>query len=154
MTKTMNVVGSDIEKKPHKKAMKKKFIFTVGKRKSAVARAVATPGSGIVKINKKPLDIIEPEPVRLFMSEPLLIAGDAAKDMDINVNVSGGGVFGQAEAARQAIAKALVEKNKSLKNEFLKYDRALLIPDARRNEPHKPSRSKQGPRRHKQRSKR
>ena len=62
----------------------------------------------------------------------------------------------QADATRQAIAKGLVEyfDNKNLKDKYLEYDRNLLVYDSRRTEPHKPSRSSQGARRHKQRSKR
>jgi small subunit ribosomal protein S9 len=89
-----------------------------------------------------------------MISEPLILAGDLSKQIDINISVKSGGVMGQAEATRQAIAKALVEFNKDLKKKFLDYDRSLLITDVRRNEPHKPSRSKSGPRKHKQRSKR
>ncbi len=130
-----------------------KVIFATGKRKLAVARAVGRPGSGNVRINKKPLELY-PEVQRLFISEPLILAGKTAEKLDIEVSVKSGGVMGQAEAARQAIARILVEADPELKKKFLEYDRSLLIPDVRRNEPHKPSRSKKGPRRHKQRSKR
>lgn len=133
---------------------KKELIQTKGKRKKAVARAIAKPGDGIVLINNKSLDIFEPEMLKLMIKEPLILAGEIGKSLDIEVIVSGGGIFGQASAARQAIAKALVEYDKSLKEKFLDYDRALLISDSRRTEPHKPSCSKRGPRRHKQRSKR
>lgn len=132
---------------------KEKQIFTTGKRKIAVARAVTKKGTGNVMINKKSLNLF-PELQRLMISEPLILAGDLAKQIDIIISVKSGGVMGQAEAARQAIAKALVEFNKDLKKKFLDYDRSLLITDVRRNEPHKPSRSKAGPRKHKQRSKR
>jgi len=83
-----------------------------------------------------------------------VLSEDTYKKLDISVNVKGGGMFGQAEAIRQAIAKMLVQYNKKLKQVFLDYDRTLLVADVRRTEPHKPSRSKKGPRRHKQRSKR
>lgn len=135
--------------------MKKvKTIHTLGKRKIAIARATARAGTGLIHINSKPLDIIEPELARLMITEPIQIAGDIAKKVDISVNVRGGGVIGQAEASRQAIAKALVQFNKELKEKFLEYDRSLIVADPRRTEPHKPSRSKDGPRTHKQRSKR
>ena len=133
---------------------KKKEIIQTGKRKTAIARATLKTGNGNVHINKKALKIIQPEAVRLMISEPLLLAGDIVKKYDIKVNVKGGGIFGQASAARQAIAKTLVEVNPKLKQKFLDYDRTLLIADVRRTEPHKPSRSSKGPRRHKQRSKR
>ena len=134
-------------------AKKKILIQKTGKRKKAVAKAVAKPGNGEVKINNKSLEIFEPEMLRLFIKEPLIIAGNV-KDLDIDVSVKGGGIFGQASAARQAIAKTLVENNKSLKEVFQNYDRTLLVADARRTEPHHPGASKRGSRRHKQRSKR
>jgi small subunit ribosomal protein S9 len=133
---------------------KKELIQTIGKRKKAIARAVAKTGEGIVLVNKKSLEIFEPEMLKLMIKEPLILAGEIGKNLDIDVNVRGGGVFGQASAARQAIARALVEYDNTLKEKFLDYDRTLLITDFRRTEPHKPSCSKRGPRRHKQRSKR
>ncbi len=135
-------------------AKKKVLINTTGQRKRAIARAIAKLGKGNVFINQTPVDLIQPEIARLLIKEPLVLAGDSVKSLDISVDVKGGGMMGQASAARQAIAKALVEYNKKLKETFLNYDRSLLIADSRRTEPHKPSRSKAGPRRHKQRSKR
>lgn len=133
---------------------KKDNVQKTGKRKRAIARALAKKGTGKVFINKMPLEIVEPETIRLMIKEPLIIGEDAANKLDILVSVNGGGIFGQASAARQAIAKTLVDYDKTLKEKFLSYDRSLLIADSRRTEPHKPSRSKAGPRRHKQRSKR
>lgn len=135
-------------------ARKKSNVQGVGKRKKAIARAHTKSGTGKVFINNKLLDVVEPKLIRLFISEPIVLAGNLSKKYDINVNVSGGGIFGQATAARQAIAVALVEQDKTLKEKFLNYDKSLLIADPRRTEPHKPSRSSAGPRRHKQRSKR
>lgn len=134
--------------------MSKKTINTTGKRKNAVARASTIPGSGKIRINSKPIELINPEIARLKIMESVALAGDVSKKVDININVHGGGVMGQAEAVRQAIALALVQIEKKLKPVFLEYDRSMLIADPRRNEPHKPSRSKAGPRVHKQRSKR
>lgn len=148
------------EKKPEekkeeakKKPRKKKIIITLGKRKRAVARAIARIGKGIIRINQRPVEL-QPEMARLLIQEPIMLAGDAVKQVDIDVTVSGGGIMGQAEASRQAIAKALAETNKDLRKVFMNYDKTLLVADPRRTEPHKPSRSKAGPRRHKQRSKR
>ncbi len=140
------------EKKEQKKKPEKK-ILVGGARRSAIARAVARPGTGKIIVNSAPLEVF-PELPRLMMSEPLILAGEKSKDVDIAVNVSGGGVVGQAEAVRQAIALSLLGFHKDLKQPFLQYDRTLLVSDFRRNEPHKPSRSKAGPRTHKQRSKR
>ena len=72
--------------------------------------------------------------------EPLLQAGeDTWKDLDIYVNVSGGGFMGQAEAARTAIARALLKWTKSarLRSVFSKYDRTMIASDSRRKEPKK-----------------
>jgi len=131
-----------------------KHIFATGKRKAAVARASATKGTGKITINKIPLEIIQPSVAKDMIMEPVLLADGLGNSYDIKVSVKGGGVMGQAEAVRQAIAKVFVEIDKKLKPKFLEYDRTLLVADTRRNEPHKPSRSKAGPRRHKQRSKR
>ena len=133
---------------------KKELIQTIGKRKEAVARAIARLGEGIVLINDRSLEVYEPEMLKLMIKEPLILAGEVGKNLDMDITVRGGGVFGQASAVRQAIARALVEYDGSLKEKFLNYDRTLLITDFRRTEPHKPSASKRGPRRHKQRSKR
>jgi len=133
---------------------KKLIIHKIGKRKRAIARATAKTGTGKIKINRKSLGEIQPEMARLMIMEPLRIGKSIADKLDIYVNVKGGGIMAQASATRQAIAKILVDRDKTLKDKFLNYDRSLLIADVRRTEPHKPSRSKAGPRRHKQRSKR
>jgi len=119
-----------------------KVITTSGKRKRAIARATLKPGKGIVKINNKLLDFYEPKLSRLKLREPLIIAGDIINKVDIKVNTVGGGISSQADASRLAIAKALVEYSKSdkLKNQFLNYDRNLIVADVRRKEPSKPNR--------------
>ena len=138
--------------------MKKKeeFLQTVGKRKKAIARATIRKGSGKIRINSILLDLIEPRYKRMRIKEALILAEDLADKVDMDVSVSGGGSWGQADAARTAIANALVDfsKDDNLKGVYLDYDRSLLISDARRTEPHKPSRSSAGPRRSKQQSKR
>lgn len=133
-------------------------VRTIGRRKEAVAVALARPGKGAVKVNHTALQNVHPEMRRLMIMEPLMLAEEIAKGLDIEVHVQGGGVIGQTEAARQAIAHALIanagKSSRALRKTFEEYDRAMLVSDARRNEPHKPSRSSAGPRRHKQRSKR
>ncbi len=116
-----------------------KVIVTSGKRKTAVARATAKEGRGRVRINKIPVEIIQPEMIRLKIMEPLMIAKSLANKVDIDVKVEGGGVMGQAEAARTAIARALLEfsNDPELKRAFLEYDRTLLVNDIRRKEPKK-----------------
>ncbi len=145
----------DQGKRPEKQ-QKKDIIFTVGKRKLAVARCTIKPGVGRVLINSQPMDIIDNEVVRLMVSEPFIVMGSNDwKAYDFSINLRGGGVMGQAEAARQAIARGLVEIfGDSVRKKFLEYNRSFLAYDPRRTEPHKPPRSSQGPRRYKQRSKR
>ncbi|RMF89479.1 MAG: 30S ribosomal protein S9 [Methanobacteriota archaeon] len=110
----------------------------IGKRKTAVAKAIIRKGRGRVKINNRPLEILEPELARLKIMEPLELSG-IRDSVDIDVTVRGGGVMGQAEAVRTAIGKALIEftKDKALRDRFYEYDRALVKNDPRRKEPKK-----------------
>jgi len=119
-----------------------KIIITSGKRKRAIARATLKQGKGKIRINNTLIDIYQPKLYRLKLREPLILAGDIINGIDIDVNVSGGGIASQAEASRLAIARALVEYTKSerLKEKFLKYDRQLLVADVRRKESSKPNR--------------
>ena len=68
-----------------------------------------------------------------------MLAGDLANGVDIHVSVNGGGFNAQAEAARLAIARALVKHSKKLEKVFLTYDRHLLVADVRRKETRKPN---------------
>ncbi len=113
-----------------------KIIQTSGKRKAAKARATLRPGKGKVRINKKILDIIEPEMAKIKIMEPIMIAENIAKKVDIDVNVGGGGFMGQAEAARIAIGKALLEfsGDAKLQEKFFDYDRSIIKGDHRRKE--------------------
>ena len=124
-------------------ATKSNVTVASGKRKQAIARAVLRPGKGKLKINGIPISQYKPEMFQLRLQEPIIIAGDIAQKVDIQVDIKGGGQSGQAEAARLAIARALVEHSKSedLKRAYLDYDRHLVVADVRRNEPHKPNKS-------------
>jgi len=131
-----------------------KIVHTVGKRKTAIARATAREGKGRIRINKIPIELFGPKYLNMKLMEPIILAGDVINTMDIDITVKGGGVSGQIEAARTALGKAIVEFTGSmeLKKKFLEYDRTLLVSDARRTEPHKPSRSTKGPRAKRQKS--
>ena len=118
---------------------KKKLALETGKRKTAIARAVVKPGKGRIYINDYSLDYMAPEVARMKIQEPLLIAGDRAKAVDIRVSIDGGGVMGQAEAARIAIARALAgwTKSSELRKSFLAFDRVMIAGDQRVAEPKK-----------------
>jgi len=120
--------------------MAKKVVNTSGKRKTAIARASVKKGKGLVRINKKPVEIYEPEIARWKLLEPLNIAKDHMDKINIDVTVNGGGFMSQANAARTAIAKGILEftGDPSLKIAFLDHDRNLLVSDSRRSEPKKP----------------
>lgn len=118
----------------------KKVLVVSGKRKTAIARAVVRPGIGRIRINRIPLEIYEPEVARQKIMEPLILAGDEIwKQLDIDVKVWGGGYMGQAEAARMAIANAILKWTKStqLRTAFVEYDRTMVVGDPRRKEPKK-----------------
>ncbi|MBW2995868.1 30S ribosomal protein S9 [Candidatus Woesearchaeota archaeon] len=117
-----------------------KLVHMSGKRKRAVARATLKPGTGKVRINNEMIDVYGNNIARLRLKEPLLLAGDVASQVDIDVRVNGGGVNSQSEAARLAIARALAKYAKRLEKIFLNYDRHLLVADIRRKEASKPNR--------------
>jgi len=115
-------------------------VNTSGKRKTAIARATVKEGTGRVTINKVPLDTYGPELARLKIMEPLGLVPEKASKVDIIVLVKGGGVMGQAAAARTAIARGLVDfyKDEELDAVFRAYDRTLIINDDRRKLPKNP----------------
>ncbi len=115
-------------------------VNTSGKRKTAIARATVKEGSGRVTINKVPLDTYGPELARLKIQEPLGLVPEKASKVDIAVLVNGGGVMGQAAAARTAIARGLVDfyKDEEMEAVFRAYDRTLIINDDRRKLPKNP----------------
>jgi SSU ribosomal protein S9P len=113
---------------------------TSGKKKTAIARATVSDGEGRVRINSKPIELVEPEMSRLKMLEPFRIAeADLREDVDIDVTVEGGGFSGQADAVRTAISRGLVEffGDAELRDAFMEFDRTLLVNDVRQPEPKK-----------------
>ncbi len=123
-----------------KKKKKKQALVLRGKRKESIARATIRAGKGNVRINHRKLEAYYSNKyVREIVRQPLSYLGQEALSIDINIDVIGGGVMGQAQAARTAIANALVEyfSDQNLKEKFLSIDRSLLIEDVRRVEPKK-----------------
>jgi small subunit ribosomal protein S9 len=118
---------------------RKRTLLVTGKRKTAIARAVIKPGRGNVTVNDFPVSMVSPELARARIFEPLTLAGERLNAVNVRVKVRGGGVMGQAEAARMAIARALVEWSRSaeLRRLFTSFDRTMLAGDPRRKEPKK-----------------
>ncbi len=121
---------------------KKQTIVTRGKRKEAIARASMSQGSGTVTINGVSAALIKPKEIRDLILEPILISKTVSgmmKQYDVSINVTGGGIMGQAQAARTALAKAITEssQNDGIKRAYMLYDRSLLVDDHRRVEPKK-----------------
>ncbi len=126
-------------------------VVATGKRKTAIARAVINEGDGKVTINQKnyiQLDKFK----KLAIEEPLRIAIENLGELKFNIEVTtrGGGAEGQTEAARLAIARALIailkikdaKQAEILRKAYLMYDRNMLIADTRRKEAYKPGDSK------------
>lgn len=120
-------------------------IVTSGKRKTSVARAIIKEGDGKIKINKKDYNFLQIFD-KFKIEEPLRIGKKVLGkiNFDIDIFVRGGGEKGQIDAARVALARAMVKfsNSKELNSAFLEYDRNLLVADVRRKEMYKPGDSK------------
>jgi len=122
-------------------------------RKTSRAHVYITKGSGRIRINNIPAEMIPQETAREIILSPLEVAGDLRGKVDISVRVKGGGFMGQAYAAATAISRALTGWTKSkkepkehpftkpirseLKKKINDFDKHLLSGDARRKEPKK-----------------
>ena len=115
-----------------------KVIVSSGKRKTAIARVTIKKGKGRVRVNGVPLEILPNELSRVKVNEVFSLAGEEMRNkIDIKANVREGGVIGQAEAIRTAIARGLIEyfEDMSLKEKFVIYDKTIVSGDPRRTEP-------------------
>ena len=101
---------------PAVKKSVQEYFYAAGKRKTAVARVRLYPkGKGLITVNQKPMN----EYFRLLTSagviaSPLRMTG-LAKEFDVSIKVTGGGVSSQAEAVRHGIARALLIYNDGLR---------------------------------------
>lgn len=122
----------------------RKYVQTFGRKKTAIAVAVATPGTGLIKVNGFPLELVQPETLSLKLLEPINLLGRSKfADINIRIRAHGGGQVAQVYAIRQAISKAVIawyakyideaEKN-LLRDVLIQYDRTLLVADPRRCE--------------------
>ena len=84
-------------------------VNTVGRRKAAVARVFVKPGNGQITINHRALDVYFPLNILQYeVKQPLLVT-NTLENYDVTINLVGGGIKGQAEAARMGIARALCQ---------------------------------------------
>jgi small subunit ribosomal protein S9 len=103
--------------------------YGTGRRKTAVARVYLRPGSGKITVNKRDFEAYFPNRVlKMIIRQPLLITENAEK-FDILVNVSGGGMSGQAGAIRHGLSRALLQFNPELRPKLK--SAGFLMRDAR-----------------------
>ncbi|TDK44807.1 30S ribosomal protein S9 [Algoriphagus formosus] len=115
-------------------------INTIGRRKTSVARIYLAPGKGEITVNKKAIETYFPFDLhQIVVKQPLTLVGEEG-NFDIQINVDGGGIKGQAEAARMAIARALCEVNEEHRGALKK--EGFLTRDPRMVERKKPGRRK------------
>ena len=115
-------------------------INKIGRRKESVARIYVKPGNGTIVVNKRALDKYFPfELHQIVVKQPLVLVNEDGA-YDININVDGGGISGQAEAIRMAISRALCEINEDHRSPLKK--EGFLTRDSRMVERKKPGRRK------------
>ena len=116
------------------------FINAIGRRKAAVARVYVAAGSGKITINKRDIAAYFPSSILQYIVRQPLATLDAVEKYDIKINLKGGGFKGQSEAARLAIARALVKINEEDKPALRA--EGFLTRDSRVVERKKPGRPK------------
>ena len=112
--------------------MPKPLMQSTGRRKQAVARVRLRPGTGVITVNKRPIESYFPsETHRMIVTEPLRLT-TLAETYDIDATMDGGGISGQAGALRLGIARGLVNLDEELRNTLKKA--GFLTRDARKKE--------------------
>ena len=113
---------------------------TSGRRKTAVARIYLKEGNGTITVNGKDHKVYFPTlPLQYIVNQSFEVS-ELTGQYDVNVNVAGGGIKGQAEAVRLAIAKAIVELDAEKKPALRA--KGLMTRDMRMVERKKPGRKK------------
>lgn len=115
-------------------------INTIGRRKTAVARIYMTPGSGKITVNNKDYTEYFPTAPLQYVARQSFETINEGGKWDIKANLDGGGITGQAEALRMAIARALCEV--SIENRPALKSKGLLTRDSRMVERKKPGQPK------------
>ncbi|MBI4590965.1 MAG: 30S ribosomal protein S9 [Candidatus Rokubacteria bacterium] len=106
--------------------------YGTGRRKTSVARVWLRPGPGAITVNRRPFeDYFSRETLRMIICQPLQLANMLGQ-LDVLVNVAGGGPAGQAGAVRHGIARALLALDDKLRLPLKKA--GLLTRDPRMRE--------------------
>merc|ERR1711863_171836 len=115
-----------------------------GRKKTATAVAYCKRGKGLIKVNGRPLELVQPAALQYKLQEPILLLGkERFADVDIRIRAKGGGHTSQIYAIRQALSKSLVayyqkyvdeQSKKAIKDILIQFDRTLLVADPRRCE--------------------
>jgi small subunit ribosomal protein S9 len=112
--------------------MPKPLTQTTGRRKEAVARVRLREGTGVIKVNSRPIEqYFTSATHRMVVVEPLRIT-NLVETYDVDATIDGGGVAGQAGAMRLGIARSLVELDGELRAALKKA--GLLTRDSREKE--------------------
>lgn len=109
-----------------------KSLYATGRRKHAVARVWLQPGTGKIEINHRTLeDYFGRETSRMVFRQPLELTETSGR-FDVFVNVSGGGLSGQADAIRHGLSRALIKVDATYRPPLKKA--GYLTRDARQKE--------------------
>ncbi len=112
--------------------MPKPLVQSTGRRKQAVARVRIRPGTGVITVNKRPIENYFPsETHRMIVTEPLRLT-TLDETYDIDATMDGGGISGQAGALRLGIARGLVDLDEELRMTLKRA--GFLTRDARKKE--------------------
>ncbi len=135
MTEEKNTTIEEV--KDDTKTKKGEYLYAVGKRKTAVAQVrVVKKGQGEILVNGKDFALyFKTAELRGIVKSPLDLIGQADK-LNVSVKVLGGGVSAQSQAARNGVAKALVQLNQNFRKPLKKA--GFLTRDARKKERKKP----------------
>ena len=106
--------------------------LATGRRKCSVARIFLRPGKGEITVNHRPFENYFPTETARFVVKQPLLATETAEKFDVLILADGGGVTGQAGAARLGISRALIEFNAELRGKLKKL--GFLTRDPRQHE--------------------
>ena len=118
------------------------LIQTVGRRKTSVARALVRKGTGKIVINNKESKLYFPSMLLHAKVTQPLVKLDVLNKFDINIHVNGGGITGQSEAIRLAIARAMVKIDTTPETKKALRADGMMTRDMRKVERKKPGQKK------------